>query len=56
MGFGYVLVSGYTFEKAAVVFLMVVYKVIDALADTYEAEFSGAEEIRGKDKKKKKYI
>ena len=39
VGFGYVLVSGYTFEKAAVVFLMVVYKVIDALADTYEAEF-----------------
>ena len=38
-GFGYVLVSGYTFEKAAVIFLMVVYKVIDALADTYEAEF-----------------
>ena len=39
VGFGYVMVSGYTFEKAAIVFLMVVYKVIDALADTYEAEF-----------------
>ena len=39
VGLGYVLVSGYTFEKAAIVFLMVVYKVIDALADTYEAEF-----------------
>ena len=39
VGFGYVAVSGYTFWKAAIVFLMVVYKVIDALADTYEAEF-----------------
>ena len=39
MGLVYVFFSGYTFEKAAVVFLMVVYKVIDALADTYEAEF-----------------
>ena len=39
MGFGYVMVSDYTFEKAVIVFLMVVYKVIDALADTYEAEF-----------------
>ena len=50
VGFGYVLVSGYTFEKAAVVFLMVVYKVIDALADTYEAEFqrSGRLYLTGK--------
>ena len=38
-GMGYVLLNGYSFEKAAVVFLMVVYKVIDALADAYEAEF-----------------
>lgn len=29
---GYVFLNGYSFEKAAVVFLMVVYKVIDALA------------------------
>lgn len=50
VGFGYVFVSGYTFEKAAVVFLMVVYKVIDALADTYEAEFqrSGRLYLTGK--------
>jgi len=39
VGLSYVAVSHYTFEKAAAVFLMVVYKVIDALADTYEAEF-----------------
>ncbi len=38
-GLVYVFANGYTFEKAATVFLMVVYKVIDALADTYEAEF-----------------
>ena len=38
-GMGYVFLNGYSFEKAAVVFLMVVYKVIDALADAYEAEF-----------------
>lgn len=38
-GFVYVFINGYSFEKAAAVFLMVVYKVIDALADTYEAEF-----------------
>lgn len=38
-GTGYVFLNGYSFEKAAVVFLMVVYKVIDALADAYEAEF-----------------
>ena len=38
-GRGCVVLSGYSFEKAAVVFLMVVYKVIDALADAYEAEF-----------------
>lgn len=38
-GMGYVFLNDYSFEKAAVVFLMVVYKVIDALADAYEAEF-----------------
>lgn len=39
VGLGYVFWNDYAFEKAATVFLMVVYKVIDALADTYEAEF-----------------
>lgn len=39
VGLFYVSVHAYTFEKAAVVFLMVFYKVVDALADTYEAEF-----------------
>ena len=38
-GMGYVLLNGYSFEKAAVVFLTVFYKVIDALTDAYEAEF-----------------
>ena len=33
-GMGYVFLNGYSFEKAAVVFLMVVYKVIASLAYT----------------------
>ncbi|MCI8455133.1 MAG: lipopolysaccharide biosynthesis protein [Lachnospiraceae bacterium] len=39
VGLVYVFWNAYTLTKAATVFLMVVYKVIDALADTYEAEF-----------------
>ena len=35
----YILLHDYSKEKAAVIFFMVLYKVIDALADTYEAEF-----------------
>ena len=38
-GMGYVFLNGYSFEKAAVVFLMGGYMGIDALADAYEAEF-----------------
>lgn len=38
-GLVYVFINDYSIEKAAVVFLMVVYKIIDALADAYEAEF-----------------
>ena len=50
VGLGYVAINDYTFKKAASVFLMVVYKVIDALADTYEAEFqrSGRLYLTGK--------
>lgn len=50
VGLGYVAINDYTFKKAAAVFLMVVYKVIDALADTYEAEFqrSGRLYLTGK--------
>ncbi|MEY8396067.1 lipopolysaccharide biosynthesis protein [Lachnospiraceae bacterium 45-P1] len=50
VGFVYVFVNDYSFEKAATVFLMVVYKVIDALADTFEAEFqrSGRLYLTGK--------
>lgn len=49
-GLGYVLINDDTFEKTATVFLMVAYKVIDALADTYEAEFqrSGRLHLTGK--------
>ena len=50
VGIGYVAVNDYTLKKAATVFLMVAYKVIDALADTYEAEFqrSGRLYLTGK--------
>lgn len=50
VGLVYVFINDYAFEKAATVFLMVVYKVIDALADTYEAEFqrSGRLYLTGK--------
>jgi len=50
VGLGYVAINDYTFKKAATVFLMVAYKVIDALADTYEAEFqrSGRLHLTGK--------
>ena len=39
VGLGFVAVSGYTMEKAIAVLLLVAYKVIDGLADVYEAEF-----------------
>lgn len=39
VGLGFVVLNDYSFEKAMTVILMVAYKVIDALADTYEAEF-----------------
>lgn len=49
-GLAFVLFNDYTFEKAATVVLMVAYKVIDALADAYEAEFqrSGRLYLTGK--------
>ncbi len=39
VGAGYLAVSGYTARKAAVIFLLVCYKVIDGFADVYESEF-----------------
>lgn len=38
-GAGYLVVSGYSVEKAGVIFLLVCYKVIDGFADVYESEF-----------------
>lgn len=35
----YLAVSGYTAEKAGIIFLLVCYKVIDGFADVYESEF-----------------
>ncbi len=39
VGLGFVAINDYSFDKAMTVVLMVVYKVMDALADAYEAEF-----------------
>lgn len=39
VGAGYLLLSGYRFEKAAVIFLLVCYKAADGFADVYESEF-----------------
>ncbi len=38
-GAGYLLLYGYTPEKAGIIFLLVCYKVIDGFADVYESEF-----------------
>ncbi|MBE5971731.1 MAG: lipopolysaccharide biosynthesis protein [Lachnoclostridium sp.] len=39
VGMAFVAVNGYSFEKAMSVIYLVAYKVIDGLADAYEAEF-----------------
>ncbi len=39
VGLGFVAIHDYSFEKAATVVLLVGYKVMDGLADAYEAEF-----------------
>ena len=39
VGILYLMFSGYTAEKCAVVFLMVCYKIIDGFADVFESEF-----------------
>ena len=39
VGMGFVAVNGYSFEKAMSVVFLVAYKVVDGLADAYEAEF-----------------
>lgn len=38
-GGSYLAVSGYSAEKAGIIFLLVCYKVIDGFADVYESEF-----------------
>ncbi len=50
IGVSYILMRGYTAQKALVIFLMVCYKVIDGFADVYEAEFqrSGRLYLTGK--------
>ncbi len=41
-GAGYLFFCGYTPQKAAIIFLLVCYKVIDGFADVYESEFQRA--------------
>ncbi|HIT63372.1 MAG TPA: lipopolysaccharide biosynthesis protein [Candidatus Ventrimonas merdavium] len=39
LGLGYLAVSRYSLEKAAILFLLIGYKVLDGFADVYESEF-----------------
>ena len=41
-GAGYLLVCGYSIQKAGTLFLLVCYKVIDGFADVFESEFQRA--------------
>lgn len=38
-GIGFLLITGYTMEKALLVFLLIFYKMLDGFADGYEGEF-----------------
>ena len=39
VGMGFTAINGYSYEKAMSVIFLVAYKVVDGLADAYEAEF-----------------
>ena len=39
LGVGYLVCIGYSWQKAQIIFLLIVYKVIDGFADVYESEF-----------------
>ena len=39
VGAGYLLISGYSLQKAGIIFLLVCYKIIDGFADVYDSEF-----------------
>ena len=39
LGAGYLVVIGYSWQKAQIIFLLIAYKVIDGFADVYESEF-----------------
>ena len=38
-GAGYLAFTGYSWQKAQIIFLLIAYKVIDGFADVYESEF-----------------
>lgn len=39
LGAGYLVCIGYSWQKAQIIFLLIVYKVIDGFVDVYESEF-----------------
>ncbi|WP_243107498.1 hypothetical protein [Clostridium sp. OF09-36] len=39
LGAGYLAVTGYSWQKVQIIFLLIAYKVIDGFADVYESEF-----------------
>ena len=39
LGAGYLACIGYSWQKAQIIFLLIVYKVIDGFADVYESDF-----------------
>ncbi len=39
LGLGYLAFTGYSLQKAQIIFLLIAYKVIDGFADVYESEF-----------------
>ena len=39
LGAGYLVMIGYSWQKAQIIFLLIAYKVIDGFADVYESEF-----------------
>ncbi len=39
LGLGYLVFTGYSLQKAQIIFLLIAYKVIDGFADVYESEF-----------------
>lgn len=50
IGLGFVIISGYTIEKLIICMLLILFKVVDNISETYQAEFqiNGRLDIGGK--------